>query len=46
MKNKIFDNVYPFTTEEIASYFPLLDLKEKNVLTVGHHQTKLLMLFY
>lgn len=29
MKSKIFDNVYPFTTEEIASYFPLLDLKEK-----------------
>ena len=29
MKSKIFNNVYPFTTEEIASYFPLLDLKEK-----------------
>ncbi len=35
MKNKIFDNVYPFTTEEIASYFPILELKGKSVLTVG-----------
>ena len=31
MKSKIFDNVYPFTTEEIASYFPLLALIHKKV---------------
>ena len=34
MKN-IFESVYPFTTEDISKYFPLLDLKDKNVLTVG-----------
>ena len=34
MKN-IFNSVYPFTTENISGYFPLMDLRDKNVLTVG-----------
>ena len=35
MNNKFFKSVYPFTTEEIAGYFPLLELEEKKVFTVG-----------
>ena len=34
MKN-IFGDVYPFTTEDISKYFPILELKDKSVLTVG-----------
>lgn len=34
MKN-IFGKVYPFTTERISQYFPVLDLEDKSVLTVG-----------
>lgn len=30
-----FDKVYPFTTEAINSYFPLLDLENKKLLTLG-----------
>ena len=32
---KCFDEIYPFTTEYIDSYFNLLDLNDKDVLTVG-----------
>ena len=35
MNNKFFKSVYPFTTEEIAGYFPLLELEGKKVFTVG-----------
>ena len=34
MKN-LFESVYQFTTEDISSYLPLLNLKDKEVLTVG-----------
>lgn len=30
-----FEQVYPFTTEEIAKYFPKLNLSGKSILTVG-----------
>lgn len=33
-KNK-FQEVYPFATEAISSYFPNLNLKDKSLLTVG-----------
>ena len=33
--SKGFMEVYPFTTENISSYFPLLELDGKDVLTVG-----------
>lgn len=29
MNNNFFKSVYPFTTEEIAGYFPLLELEER-----------------
>ena len=35
MNNKFFKREYPFTTEEIAGYFPLLELEGKKVFTVG-----------
>ena len=34
MKN-VFESVYPFTTENISGYYPSLDLKDKDVLSVG-----------
>ena len=34
-KNKYYQEVYPFTTEMLSGYMNLLDLKGKNVLTVG-----------
>lgn len=33
--SQIFQNVYPFTTENIAGYFPLMKVKDQDVLTVG-----------
>jgi len=30
-----FDKIYPFTTENIAGYLPLFDLKDKSLFTVG-----------
>ena len=30
-----FKKIYPFTTENIAGYFPALNMKDKSVLTVG-----------
>ena len=33
--NKFEEKVYPFTTEDISSYFDMLDMKDKSVLTVG-----------
>lgn len=33
--SNIFQKVYPFTTENIAGYFPILKLENKSVLTVG-----------
>lgn len=30
-----FDKIYPFTTENIAGYLPLFDMKDKSLLTVG-----------
>ena len=33
--NKVFGNVYPFTTEDISQYFPVLEMEDKSVLTVG-----------
>lgn len=35
MKNIFEKNIYLFTTEDISGYFPVLDLKDKSVLTVG-----------
>ena len=36
MKKEVFKGeVYPFTTEEIATYFSLIDFYKKNVFTVG-----------
>ena len=32
---KLYQEVYPFTTEMIAEYFSELDFKDKKVLTVG-----------
>ena len=32
---KIFQRIYPFTTEEISSYFKDLDFKNKKVMTLG-----------
>jgi len=34
-EGKVFQKVYPFTTENIKGYFRRLNLKDKNVLTVG-----------
>lgn len=34
-KNDVFQEVYPFTTEAISGYFPTINFKEKDVLTVG-----------
>ena len=34
-KNESFQDVYPFATEAISSYFPKLNLKDKSLLTVG-----------
>ena len=34
MKN-IFESVYPFTTEDISSYFPVLNMQDKSILTAG-----------
>lgn len=33
--SQIFQNVYPFTTENIAGYLPLMKVKDQDVLTVG-----------
>ncbi len=33
--NNKFVSIYPFTTENIKGYLDLLDIKDKNVLTVG-----------
>lgn len=33
--NSSFQEVYPFTTEAISGYFPLLNFKDKEVFTVG-----------
>lgn len=30
-----FTKVYPFTTEKLSGYFPVMDLKDKSVFTVG-----------
>jgi len=30
-----FAKVYPFTTEKLSGYFPVMDLKDKSVFTVG-----------
>lgn len=35
LEEKVFQKVYPFTTENIGEYFKKLDLKNKDVLTVG-----------
>ena len=35
MVANLFRQIYPFTTENLAGYFPYLDLKNKSVLTVG-----------
>lgn len=34
-EEKVFQKVYPFTTENIGEYFKRLDLKDKDVFTVG-----------
>lgn len=34
-EEKVFQKVYPFTTENIGGYFKSLDLKDKDVFTVG-----------
>ncbi|MGV8086497.1 MAG: DUF3419 family protein [Candidatus Woesearchaeota archaeon] len=34
-KYSTFASIYPFTTENLAGYLPLLDLKNKSVLTIG-----------
>ncbi len=34
-ENKVFQEVYPFTTENIGEYFTSLNLKEKDIFTVG-----------
>ena len=33
--DKEFDQIYPFTTENIAGYIDYFDLKDKSLLTVG-----------
>lgn len=33
--DKLFSYIYPFTTENIKGYYDLLDLKNKDILTVG-----------
>ena len=30
-----FTKVYPFTTEKLSGYFPVMNLKDKSVFTVG-----------
>lgn len=34
-ETKVFQKVYPFTTENIGGYFKNLELKDKNIFTVG-----------